>query len=414
MNEIAEDKEGPLEAARALQDAIGTIFLDSCTTSGGISIIASEPDSILAGDDWEKLEQELSLRKRPAGTGFPEGAAIGYFAFDGSYCFGFYDKLHLFFHDDKQWREPPRKFSPQSPVEGKADRIPFLPQISRDCFLEMVEQARAYIAAGDIYQVCLSHPFVAETGLSSAWAFYERLRHFSPAPFSAYLNFPDVRIASSSPECFLRMSGRHIVTRPIKGTRPRRADLQSDQLSAYDLVTSPKEVAELVMITDLERNDLGRVCDYGSVTVRDLLRLEAYEQVFHLVSTVSGQLRMGVGHVKALRECFPGGSISGAPKKRALEIIHELEPCPRGIYTGAIGYFGYNGESQFSIAIRTAVFRQNQASFHVGAGIVADSIPEKEWQETLDKAAGLFLAAGGIHAGASTTQISGTDGGILF
>ena len=158
-------------------------------------------------------------------------------------------------------------------------------------------------------------------------------------------------------------------------------------------MTSPKEIAELVMITDLERNDLGRVCEYGSVRVTDLLRLETYEQVFHLVSTVRGQLREGVSHVQALRECFPGGSISGAPKKRALEIIRELEPYPRGIYTGAIGYFGYNGESQFSIAIRTAVFEQERASFHVGAGIVAGSIPENEWQETLDKAKGLLLAA---------------------
>ena len=225
-----------------------------------------------------------------------------------------------------------------------------------------------------------------------AWEFFERLRSLSPAPFSAFLNFGDVKIVSSSPECFLRMSGRHVSTCPIKGTRPRKSDLRSDRLSARDLITSSKEIAELVMITDLERNDLGRVCEYGSVQVTDLLRLKTFEQVFHLVSTVRGELRGNVSHVSALRQCFPGGSISGAPKKRALEIISELEPYPRGIYTGAIGYFGYNGESQFSIAIRTAVFEQCGASFHVGAGIVADSIPENEWQETLDKASGLLLA----------------------
>jgi anthranilate/para-aminobenzoate synthase component I len=258
----------------------------------------------------------------------------------------------------------------------------------------MVGSAREYIAAGDIYQVCLSHPFEAAAENASAWEYFERLRLLSPAPYSAFLNFGGVQIASSSPECFLRLSGRQISTRPIKGTRPRKPDMQSDRLSAYDLITSPKEIAELVMITDLERNDLGRVCEYGSVHVADLLRLETFEQVFHLVSTIQGELREGVSHVQALRECFPGGSISGAPKKRALEIIRELEPHPRGIYTGAIGYFGYNGESQFSIAIRTAVFERGVASFHVGAGIVADSIPEKEWQETLDKAAGLLLAAG--------------------
>jgi len=191
----------------------------------------------------------------------------------------------------------------------------------------------------------------------------------------------------------LRIGGSRISTHPIKGTRPRKPDARDDQLSAYDLITSPKEIAELVMITDLERNDLGQICEYGSVTVPDLLRLDRFEQVFHLVSAVEGQLRPDVSHVRALRACFPGGSISGAPKKRALEIIRELEPFPRGIYTGAIGYFGYNGESQFSMAIRTAVFEGGRAQFHVGAGIVADSIPEKEWQETLDKAAGLLLAA---------------------
>ena len=148
------------------------------------------------------------------------------------------------------------------------------------------------------------------------------------------------------------------------------------------------------MITDLERNDLGQICEYGSIDVPELFKLESYEQVHHLVSTVTGTLREDVTHPAALLACFPGGSISGAPKKRALEIISELEPDARGLYTGAIGYFGYNGESQFSIAIRTAVFERGKVSFHVGAGIVADSIPEKEWQETLDKAAGLILAAG--------------------
>jgi len=258
----------------------------------------------------------------------------------------------------------------------------------------MVERAQAYIAAGDIYQVCLSHPFEADFP-GSAWPYYAKLRRHSPAPFSAFLNFDGVQIASASPECFLRMSGREIVTRPIKGTRPRRPDEQMDRESARDLLASQKEIAELIMITDLERNDLGRICEYGSVDVPELLTLESYEQVHHLVSTVRGTLRSEVSHPAALRACFPGGSISGAPKKRALEIIAELESFPRGIYTGAIGYFGYNGESQFSIAIRTAVFQNGKASFHAGAGIVADSVPEREWQETLDKAAGLLLAAGG-------------------
>jgi anthranilate/para-aminobenzoate synthase component I len=160
-----------------------------------------------------------------------------------------------------------------------------------------------------------------------------------------------------------------------------------------ELKSSPKELAELIMITDLERNDLGSICEYGSVTTSRIAELERYAQVFHLVSTVEGTLREGVSQVAAVAACFPGGSISGAPKKRALEIISELEPTPRGLFTGAIGYFGYNGESQFSIAIRTVVIRDGEASFHVGAGITADSDPEKEWEETLHKAAGILIAA---------------------
>jgi anthranilate/para-aminobenzoate synthase component I len=189
------------------------------------------------------------------------------------------------------------------------------------------------------------------------------------------------------------MSGRLARTRPIKGTRPRRADATADEKSAFDLITSPKEVAELLMITDLERNDLGQVCEFGSVRATELLKLERYEQVFHLVSTVEGQLRPEVDHLAALRACFPGGSITGAPKRRARQIITELERDPRGLYTGAIGWFGFNGESQFNIAIRTVVIEGDRAHFHVGAGIVADSSPEREWQETLDKAAGILLAA---------------------
>jgi len=394
MNQVAGYKNGPLEFARALQAANGAVFLDSGSSEKGLSLLASEPDLILEGRDWKRLEAELQRRHRPgSGSGFPDGAAVGHVSFEGFYRFAFYENLHLFSHKTGQWITSPPPVEPVPQEKKPEEAVLFVPQVRREDFLKMVERARAYIAAGDIYQVCLSHPFVAEKTAVSAWDFYERLRHVSPAPYSAYLNFPGLQIASSSPECFLRLSGRRISTRPIKGTRPRKTDSQQDLRSASDLLTSPKEIAELIMITDLERNDLGRVCEYGSVQVKDLLHLETYEQVFHLVSTVEGILRGEVSHVRALQECFPGGSISGAPKSRALEIIRELEPHPRGLYTGAIGYLGYNGESQFSIAIRTAVFENTRASFHVGAGIVADSRPEKEWQETLDKAAGLLLAA---------------------
>jgi anthranilate/para-aminobenzoate synthase component I len=214
----------------------------------------------------------------------------------------------------------------------------------------------------------------------------------SPAPFSAFLDCGEFQIASSSPEQFLRLSGPHVQTRPIKGTRPRDADPTRDAQLAYELQTSAKELAELVMITDLLRNDLGKVCEFGSVQVPDLARLERFAQVQHLVSTVEGRLRNDVTHFSAFASCFPGGSITGAPKIRAMEIIDELEPISRGPYTGAIGYLGFNRESQLSITIRAAVCKDGCAHFNVGAGIVADSNPAAEYEETLAKAAG-FLAA---------------------
>jgi para-aminobenzoate synthetase component 1 len=188
------------------------------------------------------------------------------------------------------------------------------------------------------------------------------------------------------------MSGAQIQTRPIKGTRPRSADATRDAQLAYELQTSGKEHSELLMITDLLRNDLGRVCEYGSIHVPELFRLERYAQVQHLVSTVEGRLRPEVTHFRAFSSCFPGGSITGAPKIRAMEIIDELEPVSRGPYTGALGYLGFNRESQLSIIIRTAVCHEGAAHFNVGAGIVADSSPEAEYQETLVKAAGFLWA----------------------
>jgi anthranilate/para-aminobenzoate synthase component I len=209
---------------------------------------------------------------------------------------------------------------------------------------------------------------------------------------AAWMKMAGREILSSSPETFLRISGRQVETRPIKGTRPRFANADEDRRSAYELQTSPKEISELVMITDLLRNDLGQVCDFGSVRVDEMLQLETFEQVFHLVSTVRGEIRDELDAIDVLAACFPGGSITGAPKKRACEIIKELEPVPRGLYCGAIGYLGYNQESQFNIAIRTLVRENGQLHYHVGAGIVADSVPAMEYEETLHKARGIQLA----------------------
>jgi para-aminobenzoate synthetase component 1 len=258
-------------------------------------------------------------------------------------------------------------------------------------FIKMVRLAQEYIRLGHIYQVNLSHR-LSVPWPAGGWELFRRLMEVSPAPYAAYLNGGAFELCSSSPEMFLRMSGARIETRPIKGTRPRSADATRDAQLAYELQTSPKELSELLMITDLLRNDLGRVCEFGSIQVPDLFRLERYAQVQHLVSTVEGRLRPDVTHFNAFSFCFPGGSISGAPKIRALEIIDELEQVARGPYTGALGYLGFNRETQLSIVIRTAICLEQRAFFHIGAGIVSDSSPEAEYEETLAKAAGFWRA----------------------
>ncbi|HTH46276.1 MAG TPA: aminodeoxychorismate synthase component I [Candidatus Limnocylindria bacterium] len=277
--------------------------------------------------------------------------------------------------------------------------------LSRADFLTAVNCALRYIRAGDIYQVNLSQRLSAPCPLNG-WDYFERLTAVSPAPFSAFFDCGDFSVVSSSPELFLRLSGSHILTRPIKGTRPRDADPLRDAQLTYELQRSEKEMAELVMITDLLRNDLGRVCEYGSVQVPELVRLERYAQVQHLVSTVEGRLRDGITHLDALAACFPGGSITGAPKIRAMEIIDELEPVARGPYCGCHGYLGFNRESELSITIRTAVLRDGMAWFHVGAGIVADSKPEAEYDETLAKAGGLLAA---LQPGGEGKPLISTD-----
>ena len=392
----------PIEVAARCRHLREFAFFDTsleCGASGEISILAANPSCVIQGQtdaDWSALQIALAQRQRTGrcDDGLPHGFAAGFVEYDGAFRFGFYEDALIYRHADQSWSELGGLCShlaaSTSSVPAPGPR--FAPTLDRDRFCGMVGRAHEYIAAGDVYQVNLAHRFTAPWR-GDAFPFYEALRHYSPAPHAAFLQSDERAIRSASPEMFLKMSGRAIRTRPIKGTRPRRADLHADEKSAYDLITSPKEIAELVMITDLERNDLGQVCEFGSVSVSELLKLERFEQVFHLVSTVDGRLRPEVDHVAALRACFPGGSITGTPKMRARQIIAELEPAPRGLYTGAIGWFGFNGESQFSIAIRTAIVEQGHAHFHVGAGIVADSIPENEWQETLDKAAGILMAA---------------------
>jgi len=339
------------------------------------------------------LQEVIRRNAVPGDFGFPAGGLCGWIDYEGGFVFGEYPEMLVYRHADGVWLETGGLSGCLAePVDESPQIGRFRACTGRERFLDAVRRAKEWIAAGDIYQVNLSQSFAAEVSGGSCFGLYEALRDHSPAPMAAWMSLGGREVLSSSPETFLRISGRGVETRPIKGTRPRHADADEDTRSAYELQTSAKEIAELVMITDLLRNDIGQVCEFGSVEVTDLLRLESLAQVHHLVSTVRGTLRDDLDAVDAVAACFPGGSITGAPKKRAMEIIKELEGAPRGLYCGAIGCFGFNGESMFNIAIRTLVREGGRLTYHVGAGIVADSDPEKEYEETLHKAAGIRRA----------------------
>ena len=271
----------------------------------------------------------------------------------------------------------------------------FSSNFERRDYLAAIGRARHYIREGDIYQVNLSQRFRGPAP-RPAWPLYLRLRETNPAPFAAYLHGPDFQVLSSSPERFLRLAAGRVETRPIKGTRPRGETPEADRRLAQQLLASEKDRAELNMIVDLERNDLGRVCAYGSVQVTRHAALESYARVHHLVSTIEGRLAPGRDAVDLIRAAFPGGSITGAPKIRAMQIIAELEPTARGVYTGALGWLGFNGALDLNIAIRTMVVKNGEVFFQAGGGIVADSDPELEYRETLDKARALFEALGPV------------------
>jgi len=256
-------------------------------------------------------------------------------------------------------------------------------------YIKAVDMVREYIADGDVFQVNLSQRF--ETNLPvPPYELYRRLRQINPAPFASYLNFDGVTIISASPERFLRLDGDWVETRPIKGTRPRGKNPVEDAMLAQELLNSVKDCAENVMIVDLERNYLGRVCQYGTVKVTELAILETFPTVFHLTSTVIGKLRPDKNRLDLLKATFPGGSITGAPKVRAMEIIDELEPTRRSVYTGAIGYLGFGRNVDLNIVIRTFIIKGGKAYFQVGGGIIYDSNAEAEYQETLDKAKALI------------------------
>ena len=265
------------------------------------------------------------------------------------------------------------------------------PQISQTAFETMVRRAQAAIRTGDIYQANLAQRFSGRLA-ADPWQLYRSLRSINPSPFACFVRLGRVTIAGGSPERLLRVQDGVADTRPIAGTRPRGATAQENLHQAVELILSEKERAEHIMLVDLERNDLGRVCDYGSVRVDELMAIEAYSHVLHIVSNVRGRLRPSADALDAFAALFPGGTITGAPKVRAMEIIDALEPVARGPYTGAVGYIGAAGAADFNIIIRSFVIADGQAHVHVGAGIVADSDPSREYAETLAKGAALQRA----------------------
>ncbi len=412
-------------------------FLVVRSKNGQTRVTGSGEDRTLRGDPFQHLGRLLSRFRTESVPGLPpfQGGAVGLFAYDLAHhverlprtalddletpdmVVGLYDWVIAHDHGagrtfliaspfpDGDYGRARRRMAEiearlgGEPVEAVLQPDPVLasPRASsftREGYLDTIGRAKEYISAGDIYQVCLSQRFELPLAISP-WQLYSRLREVSPVPYSAYLDLGDFAVASASPELFLRKEGRAVHTRPIKGTRPRGNTPEEDRRLAEELRSSEKDRAENVMIADLLRNDLGKVCRVGSIRWPELFTVESYATVHHLVSSVEGILEDRYDAVSLLRACFPGGSITGCPKIRAMEIIDELEPTQRGAYCGSVGFVGFNGNMDTSIAIRTVVVKGGIAYYQVGGAIVADSDPDAEYQETLDKAKAIVLALKG-------------------
>ena len=449
LREIAWDRP-PEELFAGLCDRPGAFFLDSAQPAGGLgrySFIGFEPflvfrasgraiclrraecEENFQGEVFAELEKLLGKYRCAVRPEIPfPGGAVGYFSYEFGArlervaCshavdsagpeveLGFYDGVLAF---DEVAR---RAFMVANPVDQASGDTIFqrlersLNQMQvrshpatksgvtephahfrKDDYLRAIVRIKDYIAAGDVYQVNLTQCFEAPLACHP-YQLYQRLRRQSPAPFASYLNFDSLQVVSSSPERFLRIQNGRVETRPIKGTRPRGKTPVEDARLLQELVASDKDRAELLMIVDLERNDLGRVCEPGSINVEELFKIESHPRVHHLVANVSGRLRAECDAIDCLRAMLPGGSITGAPKIRAMQIIDELERARRGVYTGAIGYLGFDGNCDLNIAIRTIICAGGRACYHVGGGIVWDSDPEAEYQETLDKGVAMRAA----------------------
>ncbi|MBC8010782.1 MAG: aminodeoxychorismate synthase component I [Burkholderiales bacterium] len=405
----------------------GCVFLDSALPSATArhSILACEPSLVLRGgpEILPRLRAELAARAVAPIPCMPfAGGAIGYLSYEygaaldgvpptaGPDDLGLPD-LAFAFHDSALVHDHLTGITTLVAPDAVAlDRLralilapcsrlpapgfsvgPLRADLLPDAYAAALARIRAYIAAGDTYQVNFTHRFTAPFSGSAA-GLYSRLRALNPAPHAAFLDFDDFQIVSSTPERLLRVSGRTLETRPIKGTVARATDPAADAANRARLLASAKDHAELLMIVDLARNDLGRVATAGSVHVAARHDLETYATVHHLVATVRGQLAPGLDRFDALRALHPGGSITGAPKIRAMQIIAELETSRRHAYTGALGFLGYDGDADFAIAIRTITCARGLASYHVGGGITWDSDATSEYEETLHKGRALHEA----------------------
>ncbi len=451
MKQTADITELPYRADSAelfaqLTDLPWPVFLDSARPycdQGRYDILAADPyltlttrgaETLITGDErhgssttdpLQLLQSYLDEVAQAPGDMPFAGGALGYLAYDLGRRFetlpelavddvglpdmavGLYDWCVLVDHQQRRsclLHQPHRRrpdydlAAIHARLQGRRDppsRDPFrvvadiCPSMQRQDYARAFARIQRYITEGDCYQVNLTQRFSAAVQ-GDPWLAYARLRQLNPAPFSAFMQTPDGAVLSSSPERFLLLSGDRVETRPIKGTRPRSADPAVDREQALALQNSSKDQAENVMIVDLLRNDLGRACRTGSVRVPELFALESFATVHHLVSTVTGILAAGANATDLLRASFPGGSITGAPKLRSMEIIEELEPNRRSVYCGAMGYIGFNGNMDSNIAIRTLAIAQAHMHCWAGGGIVRDSAEAAEYQESLDKAAAML------------------------
>jgi len=389
-----EEVQSAWQLATGLRGRHGLVCLEGAGWGG--AFVACQPSEIRRG--------KIGRDALPQVDADDPARWIGWMDYDGDWLFARYDGYWI--GDDSgemDWHgETPSPFKgcghhalTARPAHAPSHSVPIVrPGMTRVEFESAVFRSQESIAAGDIYQVNLSHRCEIDGLAQDLFDIHGQLRRLSPAPHLAWLDLGGRQVASSSPETFLDVQGGRVLTKPIKGTRPRGATADEDAAQRAALLACAKERAELVMITDLERNDLGRVARTGTVRVEKLCEVESFAHVHHLVSTVSAELDpRHDGLDELFAAAFPGGSITGAPKIRAMEIIKELEPAPRGLYTGAIGWIGAD-RAVFSIAIRTLVAENGSTCFHVGAGIVADSVPRREYAETLLKARGMLAALG--------------------